>query len=510
MRISIGFIDRVGIAQEILLVFARRGLNVAAVEVAPPNIYLDIPGLAEDGLEEVARTLSSIEGVSTTRALDLLPGARRSLYFDALLMSLADPVLAIDREGSVQVANAAAETITGLDRERLTGAHLETLVSAPGLVTALAAHDYHLPPREVALGQATYLLESFPIRAPSGGVIGAVITLHSTHRIGERLSALQNADLGGFDSILGSSAALLETKRRATRMAAVDAPLLITGETGTGKELFAQACHAASSRGEQPFFALNCAAVPENLAESELFGYASGSFTGAQRGGKPGLLELADGGTVFLDEIGEMSPYLQAKLLRFLNDGSFRRVGGDREIRVDVRVISATHRALESMVVEGRFRQDLLFRLNVLQLEVPPLRARPSDILPLARHFITLACNQVGRPPAGLTPEAADALARNPWPGNIRQLQNVIFRAITMSDRRMLDVGDLELAVATDPARAGADQYDSLDDAVAACERTLLETLYPLYPSTRLLAQRLRTSHTAIANRLRKYGIGGR
>jgi hypothetical protein len=156
-------------------------------------------------------------------------------------------------------------------------------------------------------------------------------------------------------------------------MAMVDAPLLITGETGTGKELLAHACHAGSSRRSQPFFALNCAALPENLAESELFGYAAGAFTGALRGGKPGLLELADGGTVFLDEIGEMSPYLQAKLLRFLNDGSFRRVGGDREVRMNVRIISATHRALEDMVSSRPFPPGSA---------LPPQCAQPAGSAP--------------------------------------------------------------------------------------------------------------------------------
>ena len=160
-----------------------------------------------------------------------------------------------------------------------------------------------------------------------------------------------------------------ELLSRARRLARLDAPLLIHGETGTGKELIARACHTASERSNEPFLALNCAALPENLAESELFGYAAGAFTGAQRGGKPGLLELAEKGSVFLDEIGEMSPYLQAKLLRFLNDGSFRRVGGEREIKVNVRIISATHRDLKQMVLDGGFREDLYYRLNVLTLE---------------------------------------------------------------------------------------------------------------------------------------------
>jgi TyrR family helix-turn-helix protein len=297
-------------------------------------------------------------------------------------------------------------------------------------------------------------------------------------------------------------------------VAAVEAPLLIRGETGVGKELVAHACHQVSQRRDAPFLALNCAALPESLAESELFGYAPGAFTGAQKSGKPGLLEMAIHGTIFLDEIGELSPYLQAKLLRFLSDGRFRRVGGDRELQADVRVISATHRDLEQMVVERAFREDLFYRLNVLTLEVPPLRERGSDILLLARHLLERACTQVERPTCRLTAAASAALLTSRWPGNVRQLHNVIFRAVTMSDKAILDVGDLELAGARVgggglPAGALAEgsEVGSWEAAVERFERALLERLYPLHPSSRKLAAHLGTSHTMIANKLRKYGI---
>src|SRR5690606_25632814 len=276
-------------------------------------------------------------------------------------------------------------------------------------------------------------------------------------------------------------------KARAQRVAALDAPLLIQGETGTGKELVARACHAISTRHSAPFLALNCAALPENLAESELFGYAPGAFTGAQRGGKPGLMELANQGTVFLDEIGEMSPYLQAKLLRFLNDGSFRRVGGDRELKVDVRIISATHRDLEKMVAEGSFREDLFYRLNVLNLQVPPLRERGQDILLLARHFMAQACAQIQRPTCRLAPRAYPARPGSRRPGNVRQLQHATSRAAAICEVSLVDIGDLDIA-GTSLARQTDGEVDSLESAVDAFEKALLERLYPHYPSTRQLA----------------------
>ncbi|MFP5511860.1 MAG: sigma 54-interacting transcriptional regulator [Alphaproteobacteria bacterium] len=510
MRIEVTFTDRVGIAHEILAVLALRRLNVVGVEVDPPLIHIDAPGLDPAALPALSDALQRIAGVQAVAAIDMLPGTRRRLHLDALLAALPDPVLAVDRAGSVVVASAAAAQVAGLPESRLAGLDLGELFGEPGLTRELADGAFRMSGREVTLNGQPFLLEVTPIVDVEAA--GAVITLFTPSRLGERLNAIQNFDDlglgGGFDRILGESPPVRALKARAVRVAAMEAPLLILGETGTGKELIAHACHRASPRRDKPFLALNCAAVPENLAESELFGYAPGSFTGAQRGGKPGLLELAHGGTVFLDEIGEMSAYLQAKLLRFLNDGSFRRVGGEREQKVDVRVISATHRSLEAMVADHSFREDLFYRLNVLTLDVPPLRERGQDILLLARHFIARAAAQARRPPGRLTPAAAAALLANRWPGNVRQLENVIFRAVTMSDGGALDAADLELAGAgMQSAEVPAEDAESWEEAVDGFERSLLRRLYPRFPSSRKLAARLNTSHTMIANKLRKYGI---
>lgn len=509
MRIDVYFADRVGIAHEILATLARRALDVSAVEVDPPHIYLEAPALSAQDMAALRSELFKVPGVQAVDELEMLPGARRRLYLDALLASQTDPVLAVDGRGVVMVANAAAVLASGVPEVQLTGMSLQALTGDAALAQTLIDQGYRLPASEVQIGGERYLLETVALHDTGGTVAGAVLTLHAPQRLGERLSALQNYSAGGFESILGQSPAIRQLKQRAARMALVDAPLLIRGETGTGKELVAHACHAGSRRRDQSFFALNCAALPESLAESELFGYAPGAFTGALRGGRPGLLELTDGGTLFLDEVGEMSAYLQAKLLRFLNDGSFRRVGGDRELKADVRIISATHRALEDMVAAGSFRQDLLFRLDVLQLNLPPLRERTEDILPLAQVFLARGCAQTGRPRARLSTAAGAALLANPWLGNVRQLQNVIFRAVTMTEAPVIDTADLELASATAfDSPVLTDDVQSLDEAVAGFERTLLQRLFVQYPSSRKLAQRLRTSHSAIAIRLRKYGIG--
>jgi transcriptional regulator of aroF, aroG, tyrA and aromatic amino acid transport len=514
MRIDVHFTDRVGIAQEILAALASRALNVSAVEVEPPHIYMEAPALDAQDLAELRAGLVRVSGVLSVAELEMLPGARRRLYLDALMTSLTDPVLAVDGRGVVVLASAAAVSVCGMPEAELAGRSLLELTGdgalVDALVGALEAQGARLPVSEVQIGGQRFLMETVALHDAGGSVAGAVLTLHAPQRLGERISALQNHGAGGFEAILGQSPAIRALKQRAARMAVVDAPLLIRGETGTGKELVAQACHAGSPRRDQPFFALNCAALPESLAESELFGYASGAFTGALRGGRPGLLELTDGGTLFLDEVGEMSPYLQAKLLRFLNDGSFRRVGGERDLKVNVRVISATHRALEEMVASGAFRQDLLFRLDVLQLNLPPLRERTEDILPLAQVFLERACAQIGRPKARLSRAAGEALMANPWHGNVRQLQNVVFRAVTLSDAAVIDVPALELAGADVSAAlpsSAQEAVTTLEAAVSAFERNLLQRLLPDHPSTRKLAERLGTSHSAIAARLRRYGL---
>ncbi|HHW78992.1 MAG TPA: sigma 54-interacting transcriptional regulator [Xanthomonadaceae bacterium] len=515
MRLCIRFVDRIGIFQEMLLVFAERRLNVEEIEVDAPNLYLDVPTLSGELFPTLRDALSQIDGVLEIFDVDILPGMRRRLYLDALLAAMADPVLAVDASGMIVVANTAAATAVELSEPVLRGMTLGEFFSDATLHEELIHKRFHVPIHEVMLKGKPFLLDSRPL-ADVAGVpsAGGLITLHAPSRIGERLYAVQHVEETGFATILGESTPIRALKAQAARAAAVDAPLLIYGETGTGKELVAQACHAASTRSQAPFFVLNCAALPENLVESELFGYAPGAFTGGQRGGKPGLLELANHGTVFLDEIGEMSPYLQAKLLRFLNDGSFRRDGGDREQKVDVRIISATHRNLEQMVAKQTFREDLFYRINVLVLSIPPLRERADDILLLARLFIARAAAQARRPPCLLTVAAEKALLNNPWPGNVRQLQNVIFRAITMSDKTLLDVVDLDLARSSISGRdtlsdsaAVAHDVPSLDEAVERFEKELLQRLYPFYPSSRKLAAHLKTSHTKIADKLRKYGI---
>ena len=293
------------------------------------------------------------------------------------------------------------------------------------------------------------------------------------------------------------------------RIANSQMTVLITGETGVGKELVAEALHRGSSRHDKPFIKLNCAALPENLLESELFGYERGAFTGADRR-KSGYFEAANGGTLFLDEIGEMPPALQAKLLRVLERKVITRVGSTTEVAVDVRLVAATHRDLDVETREGRFRQDLLFRISGFTIAVPPLRERPSDIIPLAEHFARTCAAEHGRSPAMLSDEVRDVLQRYPWPGNVRELKNAIERALVLCGNA-ITVEDLPDRLRGGPATpmlhtttASLEIREQLAEVEKASIVAALEA--EDYNQTRA-ARRIGLSRRTLIYKMEKYGL---
>ncbi len=323
------------------------------------------------------------------------------------------------------------------------------------LMTAYSSVDSAV--EALKLGAADYLKK--PIDHEQ--LLAAITRTLETTRLRREVRRLRSEQRKQFGSarIIGRSPAiraLLELIHKVAGSAA--ATVLIQGESGTGKDLAAKAIHQASDRADKPFMNITCSALPETLLESELFGHEPGAFTDAKRL-KKGLLELADGGTVFLDEIGDMGATLQAKLLRFLEEKTFRRLGGGRDLRVNVRVIAATNRPLERAVRQGDFREDLYYRLNVVPIELPPLSERPEDIPDLVGHFVAQFNREFRKNTHGVTPEALGCLTRYHWPGNVRELRNVIERAMILEQREELDVTDLpeEIVHAAPRARASGD-----------------------------------------------------
>jgi DNA-binding NtrC family response regulator len=324
-----------------------------------------------------------------------------------------------------------------------------------------------------------------------------------TGQLRERL-----ADRHRIDNIIGSSPAMQPVLDTILQVAPSRASVLITGESGTGKELIAAAIHQHSPRASGPFVKLHCAALAETLLESELFGHEKGSFTGAV-GRRDGRFQQADGGTLFLDEIGEISPSIQIKLLRFLQEREFERVGGNQTLSVDVRVVAATNRDLTARIREGLFREDLYYRLNVVTIEVPPLRVRPTDIPLLAMHFLRRYARDNGKPITGFTDEAMDRMCRHSWPGNVRELENAVERGVVVCRGDALRAEDLPPSVTVAPVDSqapGAGYPPIPGSTIAELERfAILRTLEHLGGSTSRAAEMLGISPRKIQYKLQEY-----
>ncbi len=322
----------------------------------------------------------------------------------------------------------------------------------------------------------------------------------------------QSVSLPG--GMIGGSTAMRDVMDLIRRSASSAATVLIRGESGTGKELAARALHEQSPRRNGPLVKIHCAALPDTLLESELFGYEKGAFTGAANR-KPGRVELAEGGTLFLDEIGDITPAVQVKLLRLLQDREFERLGGTATLKVDLRLIAATHRDLEAMATRGEFRQDLFYRLNVVPLWMPPLRSRPDDIAALARHFCASLGAANGKPHISLEPDALALLQAQPWPGNVRQLQNFVERLIVLAENPTLDAAHVRGELARQPAAAMAttSSAPAVGEPTLEAQRkvtekeALLQALGRAQDNRTLAARLLGISRRTLYNKLQEHGL---
>jgi len=358
-------------------------------------------------------------------------------------------------------------------------------------------------------GAFDYILKPFDVAAIELVVRKALEM--GKYRAENRYLREQAAAAPQFENFIGGSPAMQEIYELIRQVAPTRSPVLITGETGTGKELVASAIHRLSPRGDKLFVALNCTAIPGDLLESELFGHARGAFTGAQTG-RAGKFEFADGGTLFLDEIGDMAYPLQSKLLRVLQEGVIERLGTNRRVSVDVRIVSSTNRDLAAAMRQGRFREDLYYRLNVLHLHLPPLRERRGDIPHLASFFLDKFAREMGKRSVQLTPAATQVLEAYDWPGNVRELQNLMERAVVLSSGTQVDPGFFRLLL---PATAGSangtvagGEGMKLDPAVEELERKLiLRALGESSDNKAQAARLLGVSERTLWYKLKRYGL---
>ncbi|KML43211.1 sigma-54-dependent Fis family transcriptional regulator [Cytobacillus firmus] len=434
--------------------------NQAAVR--PDDSILDIMSLPYDQLPVTGED-GELLGILTAR--DILDGLSKYLYklrqqhnsagaLGAILESAYEGIAVVDENGILQEFNEAYSRFTGITREDAIGRHVtevidnthlhetvKTGIAERGVLQNIQGHDM--------------VVHRIPLwkEGRIAGAIGMLIFegVTEVYKIYEKLQENQEAKPDLFtkkkendsrvtlDQIIGTSEGIMEVKRLARKAARTAATVLITGESGTGKEMFAKSIHHLSPFSTGPFISVNCGAIPEHLFESELFGYEEGAFTGAKKGGKPGKFELADNGTIFLDEIGEMPLVMQTKLLRVLQEKEAERVGGVKKYQINVRVIAATNRNLMQMVETGEFREDLYYRLNIIQLHIPPLRERKKDIPVLLVHYLKEICERYQTPGKLFTSEAVNAFVQHPWRGNIREMVNTVEQLVTLVDGKVID-----------------------------------------------------------------------
>ncbi len=452
-----------------------------------------------------------------------------------ILESSHDGLFITDGKGNILMVNSAWERICGIHREFVLGKNAQDLVNTKyytqsSVMAAIGARKKTSIMLEMTKGEKIgqkILATAIPIWGEDGDIKRVVANIRDITEIlylkellekTQQLNQIYAAELEqmrfqqiskNYDIIARSP----DTKRvleMAAQVAKVDSTVLITGESGAGKEVVANAIHRISHRCDGPLIKINCGAIPEALLESELFGYEAGAFTGARKQGKPGMFEMAKKGTLFLDEIGDISFNLQAKLLRALQDHEIVRIGGLKPISVDARIIAATNKNLKEMVKSGTFREDLYYRLNVVFIEIPPLRERKEDIPLLVLHFVE-KINKKYRFTKKISPEVIDNFTLYPWPGNIRELENVIERMLVMTEEE--HIGSTHL-----PAYIRNQVYQNTDNvvvfenvpfkrAIERAERQLLEQALKKHGSTRKVARALKINQSTVVRKIKKYGL---
>lgn len=511
MRLEISCEDRQGITQDVLRLLNEKQIDLRGIEIAQEGkIFLSFPTIDFAEFQQVMAKLRRVDGIKDVKTTLFMPIERERNELRAIIRTMPDPVFSIDIKGRIVLVNDAAKNSVDHEVELLLNADIHDWVKGFSFSRWLENKDSLAQTHKVKYVEQDYIADILPVTIPDEDeqliLAGGVVILKSELRLGQQFQAFHRPPTDSFDTFYAQSQNMRRLIREAKSMSDQTSPLLIFGETGTGKELIAKACHESSQRAEGPFLSLNCAALPDDVAETELFGFAQGAY-GVNKA-KAGLLEEAKGGTLLLDEVADMSAQLQGKLLRVIEDGVFRRVGDDAPVNVDVRIICTTGKDLGLLVESGKFRQDLYYRLNVLSLVMPALRERKQDIIPLAEAFIKQHCVKLGRPVAKLSKSSVDFLTSYPWPGNVRQLQNAVQRALTILDGNEISKQHIHLPSCATTVSYIDESFDgTLDEEVKKFERDLLRKLYPSYPSTRQLARKLGLSHTAIANKLREYGI---
>jgi transcriptional regulator of aroF, aroG, tyrA and aromatic amino acid transport len=526
--LQVEFADRLGLGYEIFEVFKINQVNLLGTEAkSTQDMHIKFE-CTKDITKQLIIQLNKLKGITSVKLKDYMPCEQREHQLKTILNCVNEGVIAVNRGGQVIHINEVACQILNTTKNAAVGSGIDQLLNGktPLLETLKTGQKYSLKEFKMNKnGQTIHFLTSgVPVINDKQQLIGAVATIKDFKQVKEIISKVdrRTKQMTTFDDIIFLSKNMRKIIETAKVVAKSSSTILIRGESGTGKEMFARAIHMESPRYGSPFVPINCAALPETLLESELFGYEEGAFTGAMKGGKKGLFEQANGGTLFLDEIGEISPQMQVRLLRVLQESTVRRVGGAAEISVDVRIITATHQNLEEMVERGDFREDLYYRLNVIPIIIPPLRERSNDIPLIAQHLIQKICQKLGKENVLLSEECIRVLMVQPWHGNVRQLENTLERILNVINSNEIKPQHFyDWVHAKRPSQAVGkidssgqcitipitEQWPTLKEIVGKVEKQVLERVLEEHPSSRKAGKILGVSNTTILNKMKAYGL---
>ncbi len=522
LKLKLLFTDRIGIVADVAALIAENSLNIISMEVERKDNRAEVWLEAENSehtpvREDVFRMLGKIPDLREISFIRTLPHEERENRFRVVLDNISDGVISVDRDGNITIINRIARKILNCENSEVIGKEIKSLnLSDPTILECLNGKRFTNVKKNLInrKGRFQFFATGRPINDSSGRIMGAVEIGKDMKEIKMLAQSVSQPDFVTFSEFIGESPSVSEAISFAQKIAVTDSVVSIRGESGTGKELFAGAIHSESGR-EGAFVPVNCAALPESLLESELFGYVGGAFTGAGKQGKSGLFETASNGTVFLDEIGEMPPGPQAKMLRVIQERKVRRIGGTKEIPVNARIITATNRNLEQLVKKKQFREDLYYRINVLPIHIPPLRERGEDIPILAEHFLFQLGTRLGKDAQFLTKTALNKLCRHNWPGNVRELKNVIERAAILCDAEQIgadhilfsfEVGKSMEGIKNRIHPVGSDSH-SLRALLDVYEKQIVTEALEKSDSIRKAAKFLGISHTTLMNKLKKHSV---
>ena len=507
MRLEVNCQDRLGITQDVLDILVEHEIDLRGIEIDKVGkIYLNFPNIEFADFQHLMPEIRKIEGIGDVKTTPFMPNEREQYQLKALLQTIPEPVFSVDTKGKIILINDAVNANLEIPATDIIGSDISELIKGFNVIHWLENNNPLAQAQKIRFLEQDYLIDMLPVMVPNleGADIlaGAVFMLKSELRLGQQLTVFHKAKIDEFIAIQAASKAMKTVMKEAKRMAELDDTIVIFGESGTGKKMLAKACHEASRRSEGEFHSINCGSLSDQETEIELFGSSSGSIE------KAGLFELASDGTILLQEIGDLSASLQGKLLQVLELGQYRKVGDDQIRKLDARIVCSTQQDLGLLMQQGKFRQDLFFRLNVLSLVLPPLRERKSDVVALAERFVKQHSVKLGRKAPKLTKPCIDYLQKYPWPGNVRQLENAIYKAVSLTNGNELEKESIQLPSCSATLSFVSEEFSgSLDEEVKRFEKDILMRLYPSYPSTRQLAKKLQLSHTAVANKLRDYGI---